>query len=416
MRRLSNKRIIIGITGGIAAYKAAELVRTLKFFGSDVRVVMTEGACEFITPLTLQALSGNPVHTNLLDTEAEAGMGHIELARWADSILIAPATANFISQLAVGQGKNLLSAICLASSAPLYLAPAMNQRMWANDATQRNISILKQRGITLFGPEKGLQACGDYGFGRMTEPDYIAKKLADTFDTSLLTGRRVLITAGPTRESVDPVRYISNHSSGKMGFALATAAEEAGADVTLVSGPVNLQTPDRVHRINVESAREMWQHVRDNLRSKYCDIFISCAAVSDYRPANSANCKIKKNPDNSSEMLILELVRNPDILKSVSMLEINRPFTVGFAAETCNLLSHAKNKMKHKQLDMIIANDISNKDIGFGSDNNEVSVLYGDKITVLPLVAKSIIARQLIKLIAIQAQTLSESKGSKSKA
>lgn len=400
MHRLSNKRVLVGVTGGIAAYKAAELIRCLRRHGAETRVVMTAGACEFITPLTLQALSGNPVHTSLLDPEAEAGMGHIELARWADVIMIAPATADFIAQLTTGQGKDLLSAICLATHASIYLAPAMNQGMWEHKATQQNIACLRQRGVTLFGPDKGAQACGETGYGRMLEPEAIAHELAQTFHMGLLSGRRVLITAGPTREAIDPVRYISNHSSGKMGFSLARAAVDAGAAVTLVTGPVSLVTPDRVHRINVESAEEMYQSVLRVLGEAEHDIFIGSAAISDYRPANAATCKIKKDHHDTNEKLLIELIRNPDVLMSVARLEEGRPFTVGFAAETRNVLLHAREKMKNKSLDMIIANDVGNSTIGFNSDDNAVSVLWGEEHLSFPVMSKLILARKLIAHIA----------------
>ena len=342
MQRVSNKRILIGVTGGIAAYKVAELIRYLRRHGAEVHVVMTQGACEFITPLTLQALSGNPVHTSLLDPKAEAGMGHIELARWPDAVMIAPATADFIAQITTGQGKDLLTTICLATHAPIYLAPAMNQKMWEHQATQQNIACLRKRGVQMFGPDKGEQACGEIGFGRMLEPEAIAYALAQTFQTGLLSGKRVLITAGPTKEAIDPVRYISNHSSGKMGFSMAAAAAEAGAEVTLVSGPVSLPTPERVHRLNVESAEEMYKNVLEALRNKKYDIFIGSAAISDYRPTTVATRKIKKNHHDLNETLVIDLVRNPDILMSVASLEDNRPFTIGFAAETHDMLEHAQ--------------------------------------------------------------------------
>ena len=319
MQRLNKKRILVGITGGIAAYKTAELVRHLRKLGAEVHVVMTRAACEFITPLTLQALSGNAVHTDLLDPKAEAGMGHIELARWADVILVAPATADFMARLANGHGDDLLTTLCLATSAPLCLAPAMNQGMWNDNATRNNRQILEDRGIIQFGPAEGSQACGETGPGRMLEPMELIEHLAGMFKQGTLTGRRVIITAGPTREAIDPVRYISNHSSGKMGYALAEAAVEAGADVTLISGPVNRETPDRVTRADVTSARDMHRAVHETIAD--CDIFISTSAVADYRPDTEANCKIKKDPDAADETLQLTLVRNPDIVASVAALE-----------------------------------------------------------------------------------------------
>ena len=400
MYKLNNKRILVGVTGGIAAYKAAELVRMLNRSGAAVRVAMTGGACEFITPLTLQALSGNPVHTDLLSPEAEAGMSHIELARWADAILIAPASADFIAQLATGQGGDLLSTVCLATRAPICLAPAMNKQMWANAATQKNIACLQKLMMHIFGPDTGMQACGETGFGRMLEPQAIAEELAGIFQTDILTGRRVLITAGPTRESIDPVRYISNFGSGKMGFALAAAASEAGAEVNLIAGPVSLPTPDRVQRIDVESAVDMQQAVLQILADTPQDIFISSAAVCDYRAEGTAMCKIKKNHADTNETLTLKLVRNPDILMTVSRRTKNRPFTVGFAAETHDVIEYAAEKMKNKCLDMIIANDVSDANIGFNSDNNLVSVLGGDKCISFPLMSKTVLARRLIALIA----------------
>jgi len=400
MRRLCNKRILVGVTGGIAAYKAAELIRCLRRYGAETRVVMTQSACEFITPLTLQALSGNTVHTCLLDTEAEAGMGHIELARWADAIVVAPATADFIALLATGQGKDLLSAICLATHAMVCIAPAMNKGMWDNLATQDNIACLLQRKIKIFGPDNGVQACGEIGAGRMLEPHTIAKSVADVFCTGLLSGRRVLITAGPTLEAIDPVRYISNYSSGKMGFSLARTAVDAGADVTLITGPVALTTPEKVHRINIESAEEMLSAVLNVINNVRQDIFIGSAAVSDYRPVSVASCKIKKDRNDAHETFTLELIRNPDVLMKVSHLKKRRPFTVGFAAETKNLIIHAKEKRKYKKLDMIIANDVSRTDIGFHSDDNAVTVLNDEGCTSFPRMSKCLLARQLISSIA----------------
>ena len=335
MQRLVNKRILLGVTGGIAAYKAADLVRRLQDAGAQVRVVMTQGACEFITPLTMQALSGHPVHTTLLDPAAEAAMGHIELARWADLVLIAPASANFMARLAHGHGNDLLSTLCLATGAPIAIAPAMNQQMWADTSTQKNLLILQEKGIHVFGPGSGSQACGDVGAGRMLEPLEIIQQAAEVFDYSLLTGKHVVITAGPTREAIDPVRYITNKSSGKMGFALAEAAAEAGARVTLIAGPVNLPTPNRVDRIDVVRAVDMYETCMEVVETG-CDVFIATAAVADYRPTVTADHKIKK----STEEIHLTLVKNPDIVASVA--EHNkRPFTVGFAAETQDVMAYA---------------------------------------------------------------------------
>ncbi len=396
MERLVNKRILLGVTGGIAAYKSAELVRRLQDAGAEVRVVMTSGACEFITPLTMQALSGNPVHTTLLDPEAEAGMGHIELARWADLVLVAPASANFMARLAYGHANDLLSTLCLATSAPIAIAPAMNQQMWADPATQRNLLILQEKAIRVFGPASGSQACGDVGPGRMLEPDEIALAAANVFDHKMLTGRHVVITAGPTREAIDPVRYITNKSSGKMGFALAEAAAEAGARVTLIAGPVNLPTPARVKRQDVTRALDMYEACLDVVTAG-CDIFIATAAVADYRPMVTADHKIKK----STEEVHLTLIKNPDIVAAVSAHE-NRPFTVGFAAETRDVISYAQGKLENKKLDMIATNDVSGENVGFNSDNNAVTVIWPGGHKVLPLATKRQIAKQLIELIAIR--------------
>ncbi|WP_211827403.1 bifunctional phosphopantothenoylcysteine decarboxylase/phosphopantothenate--cysteine ligase CoaBC [Kistimonas asteriae] len=397
MQRLNKKRILVGITGGIAAYKTAELVRHLRKLGAEVHVVMTRAACEFITPLTLQALSSNAVHTDLLDPKAEAGMGHIELARWADVILVAPATADFMARLANGHGDDLLTTLCLATSAPLCLAPAMNQGMWNDNATRNNRQILEDRGIIQFGPAEGSQACGETGPGRMLEPMELIEHLARMFKQETLTGRRVIITAGPTREAIDPVRYISNHSSGKMGYALAEAAVEAGADVTLISGPVNRETPDRVTRVDVTSARDMHRAVHETIAD--CDIFISTAAVADYRPDTEANSKIKKDPDAADETLQLTLVRNPDIVASVAALE-QKPFVVGFAAETCDVISYATDKLHRKKLDLIVANDVSDTSIGFNSDDNAVTVIGPDFEDTLPRTSKRQVARQLLDILA----------------
>ena len=368
MPHLVHKQVLLGITGGIAAYKSAELVRRLRDAGATVRVVMTPAACEFITPLTLQALSGQPVHLDLLDPAAEAAMGHIELARWADVVLVAPASADFMARVAAGIADDLLSTLCLATQAPLLFAPAMNQAMWSNAATQQNLKTLASRGVRFAGPAEGAQACGDTGPGRMLEvPDLVSAAIG-VFAGGPLTGVRVMLTAGPTREAIDPVRYISNSSSGKMGFALAAAAAEAGANVTLVAGPVSLPTPAGVSRIDVVTAAEM--HTAVMTRVADCDVFIGCAAVADYRAADIAPQKIKK----TGETLALHLVRNTDIIAAVAAHR-PRPFTVGFAAETDDLLVHARQKLERKGLDLVIANDVSRSDIGFGSDHNEVQVV-----------------------------------------
>ena len=393
MKQLSNRQILLGITGGIAAYKSAELVRRLKDHGADVRVVMTAAAMEFITPLTLQALSGNPVHTALLDPEAEAGMGHIELARWADLILVAPASADFMARLASGRGDDLLTTLCLATPAPIALAPAMNQGMWRDPATQANADTLRQRGVALFGPAAGEQACGDIGPGRMLEAEQLAELAAGLFNSRALDGISLSITAGPTREAIDPVRYISNHSSGKMGYALAEAAADAGARVTLISGPTQLPCPPRVTRVDVISADDMYQASIANMGS--CDIFIACAAVADYRPAHIEEQKIKKQ--NTS--MHIELVRNPDIVSAVAS-HAQRPFTVGFAAETQDVIHYAKGKLEKKNLDMIIANDVSDTRIGFNSDENSVTIIDPSGQQKLEQMGKRQLAKQLIDLIA----------------
>ena len=395
MAHLFNRNVLLGVSGGIAAYKSAELVRQLQELGADVRVIMTRGAQEFITPLTLQALSGNPVHTELLDEHAEMGMGHIELGRWADLLLIAPATADIVARLSIGRADDLLSTVALATVAPLMLAPAMNQQMWSDPATTANIETLSLRGAKIVGPASGQQACGDVGLGRMEQPNVIASAAASLFENNLLAGQRIIITAGPTREALDPVRYISNNSSGKMGYALAAAAVDAGAITTLVSGPVNLAPPEHVRVLNTHSAEHMLGQCIELLPE--CDIFISCAAVADYRPAEADNQKIKKT---QNEMTLL-LVRNPDIVSAVAASK-HRPYTVGFAAETNNVVPYAKEKMQQKGLDMMIANDVSDKTIGFNSDNNAVTVLWRDGETSLELASKTSIAQKIMHLIAQQ--------------
>jgi phosphopantothenoylcysteine decarboxylase/phosphopantothenate--cysteine ligase len=396
MQQLCNKRILLGITGGIAAYKAAELVRILKKAGAEVRVVMTAGAMEFITPLTLQALSGNPVHHALLDPEAEAGMGHIELAKWADLLLVAPASANFIARLTQGSGDDLLTTICLATEAPIALAPAMNQAMWREPITQANIARLtdlKGSKLHMFGPAEGVQACGDVGPGRMLEPEQIAAHAADLFETGLLAGLEVVITAGPTREAIDPVRYISNHSSGKMGYAIAAAARDAGARVTLISGPVVIPAPERVNCVRTESARDMLDASLAMLGR--CNIFIAAAAVAAYRPMTAAHQKIKKSADSME----LTLVKNPDVVATVAAHEL-RPFTVGFAAETQDVDVYARDKLVRKNLDMIVANDVSLSEIGFNSDQNAVTVFWAENQQSFAQMSKQALARELVELIA----------------
>ncbi|CAA0117754.1 bifunctional phosphopantothenoylcysteine decarboxylase/phosphopantothenate--cysteine ligase CoaBC [Zhongshania aliphaticivorans] len=393
MKQLGNRHILLGVTGGIAAYKSAELIRRLKDHGADVRVVMTAAAMEFITPLTLQALSGNPVHTTLLDPEAEAGMGHIELARWADLILVAPASADFMARLTNGRGDDLLTTLCLATAAPIALAPAMNQGMWRDPATQANVATLTARNIALYGPAAGEQACGDIGPGRMLEAEELAAHAASIFNSRALDGVHLTITAGPTREAIDPVRYISNHSSGKMGYALAAAAADAGAIVTLISGPTNLACPERVTRLDVISAQDMFDTTMTTLDN--CQLFIGCAAVADYRPSDVASQKIKKDNDS----MHIELVRNPDIVSTVAKHK-QRPITVGFAAETQDLVHYARGKLERKNLDLIIANDVSNTAIGFNANDNAVTAIWKDGDCQIPQMGKSQLATQLISLIA----------------
>ena len=395
MSSLSQKRIILGITGGIAAYKSAEIARRLQDQGAEVRVIMTDSAQEFIRPLTLQALTGKPVHTDLLDTKAEAAMGHIELARWADAILVAPATANFIAALSQGTANDLLTSVCLASSGKIIVAPAMNQAMWSQSASQENIECLKRRGIVILEPDNGIQACGDIGPGRLQQPDTIVEHMDSIFDSGILSGKQVVITAGPTREAIDPVRYISNHSSGKMGYALASAMIDAGASVTLISGPVSLQCPDRCKLISVVSADDMLAAASQAVKT--ADIFISSAAVADYRVTEVANQKIKK----SSEKMSLNLSKTPDI---VSILSKNNPnlFVLGFAAETDRVEAYAREKLAKKQLNAIIANDVSRNDIGFNSDDNEALWIDADNCKVLRKKSKMQLAREIAVLIANQ--------------
>lgn len=403
---ISSKNIILAVTGGIAAYKSAILVRRLKEAGFNVRVVMSKGAQAFITPLTFQALSGNPVHTELLDPEAEAGMGHIELARWADLLLVAPASCNTLAKFATGLADDLLSTLYLATKAPVWVAPAMNQQMWAAKSTQRNLSTLVVDGVHVIMPDAGSQACGDVGLGRMPEAEALAyqvtayfhqeqRQLAEQF--GLLAGKKVTITAGPTREAIDPVRYISNHSTGKMGFALAAACYAAGADVTLIAGPVSLDTPNGVKRLNVSSALHMLDLSMQQLQSG-CDVFIATAAVADYRVAEIAEHKIKKSGDE----LRVDLVKNPDIVATIAQ-QPNRPFMVGFAAETRHVEEYAAGKLVAKQLDMIACNDVSRADIGFASDENAMTVFFAERYAMpkldLPKASKQHIAQQLVEAI-----------------
>ncbi len=415
MTGLTNKRLLLGISGGIAAYKSAFLARLLVKAGADVRVVMTQGAQAFIQPLTFQALTGKPVHTSLLDPEAEAGMGHIELARWADLIIIAPTTADLMARLANGQADDLLTTLCLATPAPVHLAPAMNQAMWQHPATQRNAKLLAELGYTIMPPAEGEQACGDVGAGRLPEPEALFAWIAAFFENQLLenqlleskpaAGLRITITAGPTQEPLDPVRYLSNHSSGKMGYALAAAAAELGAEVQLISGPVNLAIPAGVNCTPVITAAQMLTAC-ENLRSS-TDIFIACAAVADYRAETVAEQKIKKQTH--QDELVLKLVKNPDILANMAKATTDknnpRPFCVGFAAETQQVEAYAQDKLLRKNLDAIVANDVSDSSIGFGSDENRVVLLTRQDQKInrepLPQSSKQVLGQQLLlKILA----------------
>ncbi len=400
---LAGKKILLGISGGIAAYKSADLVRRLNDRGAEVRGILTPAAAEFITPLTLQALSGHPVGQSLLDPAAEAAMGHIELAKWADLILVAPASADIIARIAHGLANDLLTTCILASNAPLAIAPAMNQQMYKNIATQANLSTLSSRNIHIFGPAAGEQACGDVGPGRMLEPlqlvDAVISVLAAPAQQPL-QGVKVTITAGPPREAIDPVRYISNHSSGKMGYALAAAAAALGAEVTLISGPVQLATPAGVKRVDVTTAEQMY--VSSLQQASQSDIFIGCAAVADFRVATLASQKIKKTADHDG--LTLQLVKNPDIIASVAALTTQRPFTVGFAAETEKVADYARQKLQKKNLDLICANDVSDPTLGFNSEQNAITVYSKTSEFPLGQRSKTELAQALISLIYEQYQ------------
>lgn len=402
MKNLSSKNILVGISGGIAAYKSAELIRLFKKANANVRVCMTQGAHAFITPLTLQALSGNPVHSSLLDPEAEAGMGHIELARWADLVVIAPATADLMARMRAGMADDLLTTLVLATAAPIHIAPAMNQQMWAHPATQDNVAALSKYHV-IHGPAAGEQACGDVGYGRMLEPQEIFRAVAESLEpghkeatetnTLLLSGKKVLITAGPTREPVDPVRYLTNRSSGKMGYAIADAAAEMGAEVILVSGPTRLTPSDKVRRIDIETAEQMLSAVTQEVSG--CDIFIAAAAVADYRVKEIAQQKMKKKQGG----LHLELEQNPDILATTSLANPDL-FTVGFAAETNDVIEYATGKLQRKKLNMIVANQVgANK--GFDKDSNQVDILTktGEHFT-LPEMNKTQLAFDILKIVS----------------
>ncbi|KQN63283.1 MULTISPECIES: bifunctional phosphopantothenoylcysteine decarboxylase/phosphopantothenate--cysteine ligase CoaBC [unclassified Erwinia] len=394
MTGLSGKRIVLGVSGGIAAYKTPELVRRLRDRGAEVRVVMTDAAKAFITPLSLQAVSGFPVSDDLLDPAAEAAMGHIELGKWAELVILAPATADLIARVAAGMANDLVTTLCLATAAPIAIAPAMNQQMYRAAATQHNLMVLAERGIAVWGPDSGSQACGDIGPGRMLDPLAIVALAAElTTPVNDLQHLRIMITAGPTREALDPVRFISNHSSGKMGFAIAAAAAARGAQVTLVAGPVTLPTPAGVTRVDVTTALEMQQSVMDAAAQQ--QIFIGCAAVADYRAAAIAGDKIKKQGDE----ITLQMVKNPDIVAGVAALTEARPYVVGFAAETRNVEEYAQQKRLRKNLDLICANDVAQAGQGFNSDANALHLYWQDGDKALPLTPKPLLGQQLLNEI-----------------
>jgi len=396
MLNFSNTNVLLCVTGGIAAYKSAEIIRLFKKDGADVRVVMTESAKEFITPLTLQAVSGNEIHDSLLDVKAESAMGHIELAKWADIILIAPCTAESLAKITHGRADDLMGSVILASNATSYIAPAMNTTMWLDKSTQENFQTLLSRGMNFIGPDEGEQACGDVGPGRLVEPEKIIELIKTDLHKGPLSGKTITISAGPTREQIDPVRYISNNSSGKMGYALAEAAKFQGANVNLVSGPVSLTASKGINLFKINSAAEMLGKVSECMESS--DIFISCAAVADFKPANYSDKKIKKE---DSENLEINLEKNHDILSEVSKSH-NSAYIVGFAAETSNVNDNASKKLNAKNLDMIISNDVSDKTIGFDSDDNEVHVITENETIFLKKDKKIKIAREILNIIALK--------------
>ena len=393
IKSLANKRVLLGVSAGIAAYKTPDLVRKLIERGAKVEVILSKNADQFVAPLALQAVSGRTTHSYAMTAESESGMGHIDLARWADIVLIAPATANIIARLTQGNADELLTTVCVATEAPLAIAPAMNQQMWQHPATQANIKSLVERGTIILGPDSGEQACGEVGPGRMLQPLDIAGQLGEHFETGALAGEKVMITAGPTWEAIDPVRGITNHSSGLMGYALAQAAREAGAKVTLISGPTSLSQPEGVDVVNVVSALDMHSAVFDQVHEH--DIFIGVAAVADYRPVVSADQKIKKNAD---EMTIT-MVKNPDILAEVAA-ENDRPFCVGFAAETNDVIDYARGKLERKNLDLIAANHVGSDETGFGTPDNAITLISRDDVVELPKKDKFALARDLIQEIS----------------
>ena len=392
----TNKNILLGVTGGVAAYKSAEVIRLFKKQGADVRVIMTESAKEFITPLTLQAVSGNEIHDSLLDTKAESAMGHIELAKWADIILIAPCTAETIAKITHGRADNLMGAVLLASNADIFIAPAMNMNMWLDGSTQTNYKTLLKRGITFIGPAEGEQACGDIGPGRMEEPDKIITLISSSFNSGPLANKTITVTAGPTREQLDPVRFISNNSSGKMGYSIAEAAIEAGAIVNLISGPVALNANNKINLIKVNSANEMQKSVMDCMKTS--DIFIGCAAVSDFKSSDISDTKIKKEDISKID---IQLEKNEDILANVAS-KYKSAYVVGFAAETSDVVNNAKKKLISKNLDMIVSNDVSDKAIGFDSDENEVNIITENESIFLKRDKKIRIAREILNFMSLK--------------
>lgn len=399
MLNFLNTNILLCVTGGIAAYKSAEIIRLFKKDGAEVRIIMTESAKEFITPLTLQAVSGNEIHDSLLDVKAESAMGHIELAKWADIILIAPCTAESLAKITHGRADDLMGSVILASKAPTFIAPAMNTTMWLDKSTQENFQTLISRGINFIGPDEGEQACGDVGPGRLVEPEKIIELIKSDLHKGPLSGKTITITAGPTREQIDPVRYISNNSSGKMGYALADAARLQGANVNLVSGPVSLTANKGINLFKINSADEMLNKVFECMESS--DIFISCAAVADFKPTNYSNTKIKKE---DSENLEINLQKNHDILSEVSKRH-SSAYIVGFAAETSNVNDNANKKLNSKNLNMIISNDVSDKSIGFDSDDNEVHVITKNETIFLKKNKKIKIAREILNIIALNTKS-----------
>jgi phosphopantothenoylcysteine decarboxylase/phosphopantothenate--cysteine ligase len=392
-KRLNNKRVLLGVSAGIAAYKTPDLVRKLAAQGAEVRVVMSKNSEQFVTPLALQAVSGHEVHHYAMTADSESGMGHIDLARWADIVLIAPGTANMIARLVIGSADELLTTVCVATEAPIAIAPAMNQQMWQNAATNENMQTLRDRGLLVLGPDSGEQACGEVGPGRMLQPEEIASRLGDHFLNGSLSGQSVMITAGPTWEALDPVRGITNHSSGLMGYAIAQAAAEAGASVTLVSGPTNLSKPEHCQAIDVVSALDMHDAVMSSIEEQ--DIFIAVAAVADYRPSTNADKKIKKD----NEEMTISMVKNPDILADVAALA-KRPFCVGFAAETNDVVEYATAKLRRKNLDLIAANHVGGSETGFGTADNAITLISKNSVRELPKANKYALARDLVEAIS----------------